>query len=480
MKKIISILLVACMAISGCMIFSSCSRASVNDFEKNPNEAMADAMSNTFSKFFEDNLGISDALDKISDKFSVDVAFKLDDEKILEKPISLNATLYSDMKERNNVIDASVKFDDEKYSARLYTEPSKFAFESESILGNKDVLMIDTKSFVDKFEDSAIVKMAGLEQEEIDAVVSALEAFNKYADMDGKEMSEDTSAKLDEIYYSLRQTVEKDKVENVDGKEEKCIVMTYTIDEDTIADVMEYLQDEFFGDVDIPQEVKDELQDALDELNELNIDIKAKLYVSQKTNTLIKATLDGDLEGTEIEGELTVSESAIEVSVEVVDEGKFVVEIEKEKNGDEIKYAVSAKLKTESFDASIVKADITMNKSGEFEISASIFDFIDGDMNDRIKVKLSGNASADKNSATFEFDKLSITAGDIKETYKFDFSLKITADAEVPEIPSDAKDVVDLSQEEWEKLVEDIQNSDLVSIFGVSKGDPAPDEEYYW
>ncbi len=489
MKKLLSLVLVLCMVAASCVMFSSCSKASTKDFEENPSEAVGDALSTTLGNFFEDGVGFADVLDKIKDKATIDVGFKLDDEQILDEPLEVNATIYADMKDMKAVVDAEVGFEGETYSARLYESPLDVAFSSKSILGSNKTLMFKTETFIDKFADSSLVEMSDMDDETVEAIVSIVEYLKEQGDKDSKELQEESREMLDEIYIKLNQTITEEKVETLDGKEVKCVVATYTFNNDTITAVVEYLFNEVVEDLPVLEDIMgvsaDEAIDEFkEELDEIVIDATLKMAVAKKTNTLVNITLDGKV-GDDNEndfgfsGAFEFSDTKIALVVDIPDVAKVTADVEKTVDGDEFKYDFSVKAETESVDVNVLNMTVTTDKDGAFDVSADVIDFINGDMDNRIKATLSGNIAADKDTASLSFNKVSVEAGDFEAEYKFKLSIAITADADLPEIPSDAEDIMDYSEEDWADLVEEISKSDLGKLFGGSSVAPDVDPVEY-
>ncbi len=477
MKKLLSLVLVLCMVATGCVMFSSCSKVSASDFEKHPSQALGDAVSNTFSNFFEDQVGVLDVLNKIKDKSTVELAFDPKDAFGEDIPLeSVNATVYSDMKDREIVLDAEVKYDGKKYSARLYETPVDVAFQSKSILGSDKTLKFGLESFIQKFEDSDIVELADMDDDTVAAIISLAEFLLAQNEKSQKELEEENREMFDNFFLKLGQTVESEKVEDKDGKKTNCVVVTYTITQDTLTDAVTYLLKEVCKDADFMEELSgydieevcDEITDGLEDVD-LNVDLK--FYVAKKTNAIEKITVNVEIEEVEAEVEMTFTEEQIAFEVDI-DKTSIDLTIDKEEVDDGFKYKFSLGAKLASAKVDVLGATLTTKKDGTFELSADIMNFEDT-TGDRYEAKLSGKASADKKTATIEFNKVSVKAGEFDKDFKFNLTLKITADADVPAIPEDADDIMDYSKKDWEDLAEKIMDSDLGKLFGGAEAEPA-------
>ena len=75
-------------------------------------------------------------------------------------------------------------------------------------------------------------------------------------------------------------------------------------------------------------------------------------------------------------------------------------------------------------------------------------------------MSLKGKVTVAKNKATLKFDVM--TVGD--EKYRFDLVFTAESEDSIPEFPKDAKDIVDISEDEWEQIVDDIEDSDLAEL----------------
>ncbi len=512
MKKFLSILLALTMLLACASALTSCSDVNENDMEKDPSQTITDAVDKSTSAFFSDEAGLGEVLKKAAEKGKYTVSFKSDD--LLGGELTkISETIYADKKANSVVSETSVTYKGNKLSATIYGNKDSVAFESESILGNDNALMVNFDKFISEFKKSDIAKLLNLDKESIKAITSSLESALSESDLDEKEMQEKIEKFYDDLIKLMDQSVSTEKHEGPDGKEKDYVVSTYTIDNKSLQDILEFFYDyvmDQIGDIELPEgtdldDLEKEFKELLKEIDDhMDIDIEIKMYIESKSGAFYKLTVDGDMtiiteefdyeydmEKGEIEstlvstdeidvkldGEFVITENEISLTANILADGEELEEeykieavLGKEVDDGNVKYDLSVTVGVGSTSIDVIDATYEYENNGDITIEIKLpKELMQSEKS--LKIVLRGNIEVEKKSATITFDELKV--GD--EKYRFEFVVEIEAVDSIPQFPNDAKDIVEISEEEWEEIVNDIQNSDLAEIIGAINSPDVPE-----
>lgn len=494
MKKILSVLLVACLLITSCLMFTSCaSKVSVKDVEKNTYETLNTAVDQFTTNFFGDDAGIDATVEKAMKNGSI--SFTFDSEDVLSGSglKSVKGTIFTDEANKKSVMDLSVQTDSDTIDARLFVNKDGILISSNDFL-NGAAYGIYPQKLVDNFNGSSLAQMMGISAEDAKEMVALFEEFAKsYKDAYEKaeQLAKDNTDKITEI---LKQKVESEKIE-IEDKKIDCVKIVYTIDNKTIEDLFDFVLDEAkamlegvegFNATDVDAQFKE----AIDQLNKnADIDIEAVLYLDKKTGSLAKAVLDGSIEAEgqklQIDGEMVFGEKNITIEGDLKLDGEklggFEAEIEKTTKGDDITYDMDFSVSSGNVTVDVFTATYEYNKSsGDFKLSVALAKELT-DSDEKMKLDLTGNITKNENYASIAFDKLSFAGDTIDIGFKIEYDVAATIPAE----PSNVKDVLDLTQADVEKIMEDFTNSklgkmiaDMMGSYEDNYNDPYYDYNY--
>lgn len=489
MKKILSLVLVACMLFSSLVLLSSCGKAiSVKDFEENPTEALAEVMSN--SPMLADELGIGEIIAASGNGGSVSIVFESD--TLMGDITSISETIYMNGKDKQFVSDTAVKYAGQDLAARIFVDKSGLIINSESLLGSNKSVEINLAKLAEKFTSSTMAEMFGMPDEakaEVEQVLTTVkDVYEKYFTM-----FDDVQAKNAELATSMLEALEPTFTEatvSVDGKDYKCIVVSYTLNNKTIEAFMDAYMDfymETMGDMfegfealagaDIDEamaDMKTQIDEAMAEMNEaVDIDLKLNINIDVKTAMVKSTTLKGKVVNKSVdEGE----DDTVNVDCEIINtDDKMSANIAMT-HGEEsvnINAAITKTVKdgTDTYNATasykLVEDGVTEEKkvaditysytrdSGAFKLEGTI-----GPEDDSVEFGLEGTMKVEKDS--FALKITSVTADAV--TVKFDLSITFNKNAEIPARPTDAVDVVDMTQGNWVDLITEIQNGPLGAL----------------
>lgn len=489
MKKILSLVLVACMLFSSLVLLSSCGKAiSVKDFEENPTEALAEVMSN--SPMLADELGIGEIIAASGNGGSVSIVFESD--TLMGDITSISETIYMNGKDKQFVSDTAVKYAGQDLAARIFVDKSGLIINSESLLGSNKSVEINLATLAEKFTSSTLAQMMGMPDEAKAEVEQALglvkdmyeKYFTMFDDMQGK-----TAELTERVFEALEPTFTEGTV-TVDGKDVKCVIVTYTFNNKTIEAYMDICMDfymdmygdmieglENFADADmdtIMSELNSQIDSAMAEMNEaVDIDLKLNMNIDVKTATIKSETLKGKIvikevdegeDGTiNLDCEMLFGDDRITVgAVATHGEESFNVNAavtKTVKDGTDTYNATASYKLVEDGETEEGKvADITYtynNSDGAFKLEGTI-----GPEDDSVEFGLEGTMKVEKDS--FALKITSATADAV--TVKFNLSITFNKNAEIPARPSDAVDVVEMTEGNWVDLITEIQNGPLGAL----------------
>ena len=227
------------------------------------------------------------------------------------------------------------------------------------------------------------------------------------------------------------------------------------------------------------EELSTSLDEAITDMSgETDIDLTFNVFVNAKEGDCEKITVTGTVtdkdteEIVEVDASITFSATAIVVSAEIT-EGEevttVIADLTKEETKDGVTYQFTAKVKQSGTSVTFADATFTYTKSsGDFTITVKLPEWIEED------VVVKGKVTSDKNSAAISIN--SVKYDNVEVELKLDITFNTSA--EMPQNPADVKDVVELTEEDLEKVMEDFQSSKLGALILGFSGD-AYEDEYY-
>ncbi len=489
MKKILSFLLVLCMLVSCCVAFTSCDSIDAKAVEKDPQAALDDATSNRMEEFFSDDAGMGRIIYEAMRSGSLSLDFQ-GGKDIWGKDIGINETIYFNQKKDKYVSDTTVTWDEETISARIFVDENGIGFNSESILGNNDTLLVNFSTLAEQFKTSALKDMLDVSSSEMAELQKTLDLLNEeyaklFSEESRKEAEEKSKELINEIYALLEQTVSEEKLEKGDASLD-CVSITYSITNETIKELLKKLKTEIEEVVEDKEDVVtvmhtlDEAIKSIDDTVDINMSLK--VYLNKKNTMLEQISFNGtcilpqdskigsaaSLDKLSLNLDLTFDDNEITLTGDAkFGDKKFDVNASLVKEVKDRK--VSYKLTVNAGDGkgatvNFINAEYAYDKkSGDLQISADIY----SEGTERINISLAGSLEVTKSVAKLQFNKLQYSDEDTEKTYKFNFAVTFTKSAVMPELPKDAKDIVTMTELEWDALMEDFtENSVLGKLLG--------------
>ena len=519
MKKILSVMLVLCMLFTGCFMLFSCGnpdagkdpekKLTVEDLENNPN-LIAVGASKALTAFF-DVAGISNVVEGMN-KGAVSVVV---DNAMLKDEIGLGkteVTVYTDMQNEllNKIaMKLNANYEDETYGGIFYIDKNGMGVSGESIFGTDDTYKVDILNLMDNFKNSALMDMMGGEAA-AEIVAPSFELLSTTWKMLFVETAEDSPYNEmvewnNNAMKAFKPTV---KAETINGVE--ALTLTYEINNETIEayfesvignvpehyiDVMSNLVNTLGLDLSFEKEMLEQGKELIiDRMNAmLNIDIDASASIACEGGALLNASVKGDVSPTaesapaagadaKIAVEFALSASADAIKVEMKEDmnmgeemgaGSMSVALNMTKKTEDGKVAINAdvdaalnmpSLEEEMKLDDVVALTVTFEADGDLKVEADI----NIPEMEKITASMEGSLIVKDGKATIAID--SVGAAGFAMT-DLGISFVIDPTATVPAVPEDAKEVMSLTAEEWQALIENVMNSPLANLFGASKGE---------
>lgn len=475
MKKIVSSLLVLCLLVTGCLFFTSCGKVKAADLEENPQAVLNEAMKNTTSDFFEGDAKTGKVVKEALETGALTLSFASDD--LMGGALTkISETIYMDAKNGKAVSDTLVTMGGEDLTARIFFDKEGLALNSEAILGSDKTLGINLTSFSEKFANSALVELFRIDRMTAQEIADTVAELKDQWMMNKEESKAKTETLLNDIYAAMKQEASEEKIELPNGKKVKCVVASYTLSNETIRAAL----DKAMADLD--EESKKSLNEMLDEVfASLELNLTEKIYINTKTNKAIKETVTGtvtteiveyDERGVEtkkketatLNMEVLFTDTEISVSIDVTgieEPASAKLALTKEKDGGKTTYKASFDVTEEGKTTNQLTASYSFNKDdGKIELALDMLDEEEEGDGKRWTAKLTGKLETTDNMVKLTVD--SATIGSITAT--FEAVISFQTGVEIPAKPEGVLDVVELTQEDWMKIMVEFQTSKLGKV----------------
>ncbi len=350
-------------------------------------------------------------------------------------------------------------------SFRFYSDKQNIAFSGKDILGSDKTILVNYDTFIDKLDESEFVKVFGLDKATVDELINGVKELKEGLN---SELANDEEKALElnkAIYSLLLNQVTEEKITSSDGKDLKCIVAEFLINNENIDEVIDKSEEYAEAEESVVGDAENDLDDLWEDLSkEIDIQLSVKVYLNKRTNEFVKVVIDGTLTDTYdkeypvvLDGEVLFGETEIcfDLTVKTDEEPLDIsAKLTKDVSSEKAEYKLTVDAVFEGVDLNVL--DITYNyekTSGDITLTADVYE--DGKNCDT--AKLEGNLSVTKEKISLVIDSLKIN----EETHEFKFELSLSAVDAIPEIPEDAKDFVDIGYVGWHDILEEFQSSEL-------------------
>ena len=468
MKKI-SALLAIVMLLSVCVFaFSSCgSGINVNSVKNDPVKFINEATNKANAEFFKDDTGIMDIIAQVlGNKGSLKLSADLTD--IILAPAKFDMTIYNDTKAKKDAIDLNVNVNGENFGGQFFGSTEGLIFRSEALLGTNQAYLYNPKTLIDGIENSEFAELFPAE-----AIETLKANAAEYLEM-LKYMTETTAEKANENAKKLYEALEY--TTNDAGE---CVALVMKINNQTLRKLLDKALEAYeFSE---SNNYKDQFNTFFNEIDKVaTIDAEMTYMIRKDNGALNKYEIRGKVAagGTSINIEMGYSVNAekmetyikIGASVENHTGSGFGpinttpatqtsvdinLETVKEKSGAAIKYTTTAKMTVGNATMTVGKLTFDHNNSdGKYALKLLVAKELVGSLQN-LEMSVSGIAKKDGGKVTLTLAEIDASAF-LGNKLDLDITLVFDKDASVPEFPKDAKDMVNLTAEEIQNIVNNI------------------------
>lgn len=467
MKKFLSLLLVAVMLLGTVTVLSSCSSVSEKSFEKDAYGTVTTSVKKAYGGFFGDDSGAYRVFERAMEGGMIGVA--LESETLLGEIDRVEETLYFDKEDDRVVSDTAITYQGEQLALRADLSEKAMIFSGESIFGSDEAYMIDLLTLEADLENSTLLEMLGVSAEDIAELKEIL-----FAEESERELFEDPEQFAEFCNELLAVCRPVTGSEKVDGT--ACATVTYTVDNDTLDALVRLGLERTVEDAMDREEAYVAFDEATD-FESLTLSVTLKLYVAKQSGSLVKAELKGSTAGLDtekyerdtVEAVLLIGKNEISFEMsesasawyQVADKHETSrILLTKNEKKDATEYALSVRVSHDGEDsAPLLMTHRYEKESGDFELSISLE--AEG-ATDRVRFTVEGDVHATKKEATVAIR--SISYRDVTLSLGLVFTAK--RDVEIPAPREDAKNLLTLTEEEVNALVEEFQSSKLFELIG--------------
>lgn len=482
MKRMLALLLALTLLAACLILLPACSKIGEKDYEKNPTALLSQALTNAGERFFTGNNPLASVASDAMKNGAISVLF---DSEIEGVDMGVSGTIYTDEEKKQAVIDASLHLDGKGAGGRLFLDRQGMILSGADLLGSDTALGIFPATLAANFGTSALADlMCG---DNADARAQMKEMMESFADtwhtaFEGQEENYDFFNQLIE-HMQVQLATEKIAVE---GKKQKCLTVTYTVNNESLKEIVDLLIEEYDEVVEsLPDTngvpgfdeggLADEWESLYEELNgRYQMSATLKYVINRKDATMVSIYVDASLtpkaeDDTDVltfTAEAAFGENRIRIGGETNEQGEInggALVLTKTANRGSVNYVAEIEIRED--DQYHVPARLTVDIDGANDSIYAELMLQEGVHDRKQTYRLNGELRLEKTKVTVCFNQLKT----LEETYEFELSFSFDALAKMPAPPEAPKDVVQLTEEELVALAEDISNSELGQLINKKK-----------
>ncbi len=510
MKRFLSLFVTLAMLLSFGLTLTACKDGgktdetqpeTLGDPVKDPT-VVSNVYANTMTAFVGDDAAAA-VLQKALLKGSIGITFATEMED--GSPIRLEETIYTDTAGGRFVSETLLSMMGESMTATIWGDRTGVTVGSEALFGNKNSYTVNLDTLLSGLRDSDLAKLLEIPAEEMDEVLDLIKQFKDSLSpaAPGSEVSEALEL-YDRLYALCNPTTEQKVVTAEDGTETEYLIVTYTINNESVKGLLDIIADsaiDLVGDMATAEDA-DGLKASMDEIKEeldagANISIVEKVYiltekqVVEKTEvtfdltpvvTPVPLASDGDVDAVEfaaVSGTMNTAFSAdkIALELEISSEGETIkasATVDKKVEGDTTTYTAALSGGTKNVTMDVLNITLSYNKAtGDLTLDGDIM------ADETARIDFGAKATYKVTETEIAFTLLSLTADG--ETISFsdkdnELSITVKALTEIPTAPADAKDIVTMTEEELTELLTAITESPIAQLFGSMVEPEEPEE----
>ncbi|MBR2986996.1 MAG: hypothetical protein IKC63_03155 [Clostridia bacterium] len=462
MKKIVSLLLALSMIVSMLISFTSCDAFTLEDIENDPFSALSDSLKESLLRFFDDDYGIDGIVSDALEHGSTEVSFS---SELLGEVSGVTATLYSDKKESLAMASLVATLNGTPYGINAHLSQEGMILDSELLFGTSGAIAILYDSFRERFEESDLAKYLEMNKETIAKIKTLILSTADTVEESFTEAGETVVARANEFLALLKQTITAETL-----NDEACAVITYTVDNDVILAVAEKAMTLAELTEDEKEAMRRDL--ALDTLDSRAIDLEAKVYVSLADGYLLKASLTGSAgdKGDETPGTLEFSLTFSDEKIALV--GSYTAD------GEPVSMESAIHKTVGDINTRYTFSTTTKIKGKEFTVSPLSFSYNRENRTFKLTLDMLAGEATLKGAISSSRKEAKIAITDMEMgliSLSFDLSVTFRKGVDVPEAPENTRDIVDMTEAEWEATMANVNENPVVKWFAENLLPEAPD-----
>lgn len=477
MKRTIALLLTLTLLAACLVLLPACSKVGEKDYEKNPAELLSEAQARAGESFFIGDSPLSSVLRDAMKGGALSVAYNTE---VDGTPLGISGTVYADEESKRGVLDATLQMNGESLGGRLFVDSKGLILSSTDLLGSDDAVGIFPAELAEYFSTSALADLlcegdAEMRQQMNRIMESLADSWETaFAEQ------EDNYTFLNQLIAHMNGQTATEKLD-VDGKTQKCLTVTYTLNNENLKTVMDKIVAEYAkmvenlpatnGEPGFEEDgLADEWETLYEELNE-NYQISAtlKFAINRKNAAMAAIYADVDVtpkgeigKATSFTLEATYSVNRICIDGELTEDGETdggALVLTKYASKDGVQYV--GEIEVRDGDESFVGARVTV----DFDVAGGTAYAelsVRGEADDPLRTfRLDGELSLDKTALTLTVNKLTLPDEAPDPVIELDLSLTLDVAAKMPAVPEAPKDVVKLTEEELVTLLQGISEGKL-------------------
>lgn len=431
------------------------------DIEKDAGAALGRAFLSTAGDFFVNDTDIVKVLAGALKKGSVSASMSAD-ERLFGEDVSLDCGAWFDSKNKKYAMGSNVTLDGKDIDSSVMIERGGITLSSKSLFGGENALFVNFSDLSENFADSGLRESVFPENDA--EYVYAVEQISRELGRIYEECFEgDRSTLFNDILKLMDQRVATEKLE-VEGKQRKCVVVTYTVDNAAIKEIFDMIRSRTTFDDEFKETLRVYVEELLGGLNEsADIDLKLTLRIDQKAGRLVGMDLDLEIDkkaedenDIKVSGTLTFGKEKIVLDAKV-GYGKTVLyanaELVKTVNKNKSVYELFAGLSDKKgLEVDLCGGKIEYNRSSG-DVSVSFDAYTLG--KERLCVTLDGKIDVSRKKVEMRFD--SMTQGG--ESVEFELALTFNKKDELPAPPEAVRNITDVGKDEWEDIFQKVERN---------------------
>ncbi|MBQ8310845.1 MAG: hypothetical protein IJX80_07535 [Clostridia bacterium] len=475
MKQTISVFLLIAMFASFCLVSCGGSDAAENgttksesatssDTDAKPNEETVAAdpygwitggLYRALADFFEDEAGLYGTVSQTVGQGALSLSFA--HETLLGDVKRITETFYMNDDERKYVSQTQVLMNRQLLSALLFFDRNGLSLKSQAVLGSSKTLEIDLTDFAQSFGNSAAAELSGLNEEMLSLIAHYAVLFDECYQELFEESTKDVEALMAEIGIAFSQSVSR--TEKTDE-----VLVSYRIDNKSLHafldTLLEYLE--------IGEETVTFIREQTAAfLGQYDAVLRTDFLLDTANGSMKLAMLQGMLttaDGEQITVDLSLRFTGEQIKLTLSflsDNNPYFAELiwTRREDSGVISYGVTLDTELGGIRERLVDAEYIYDVGGGVKITATLYP----DGSEPMDVSLLGQITVGEDAAIIEFHTLSYKSVQML----FDASVTFTPNATAPEKPEDTVDVVQMTEKDWNAVVEELKGSIIGKlIFG--------------